>query len=49
MFLFLSRIKLMEGREISQKTLVKHILLKHFQQLVVSPLVRRCVPDCDVR
>ena len=49
MFLFLSRIKLMEGREISQKTLVKHILLKHFQQLVVSPLVRRCVPDCHVR
>ena len=46
---FLSRIKLMAGRKISQKTLVEHILLKHFQQLVVSPLVRRCVPDCDVR
>ena len=30
-------------------TLVEHILLKHFQWLVVSPLVCRCVPDCHVR
>ena len=38
----------MEGRKISQKTLVEHILLKHFQLLVVLPLVRWCVPDCHV-
>ena len=49
MFVFLIRIELMEGRKISQKTLVEHILLKHFQQLVLSPLVRRCLPDCRVR
>ena len=30
-------------------TLVEHILLKHFQWIVVSPLVCRCVPDCHVR
>ena len=30
-------------------TLVEQILLKHFQWLVVSPLVCRCVPDCHVR
>ena len=29
--------------------LVEHILLKHFQWIVVSPLVCRCVPDCHVR
>ena len=39
----------MEGRKISQQTLVEHILLKHFQRLVVLPLVRWCVPDCHVR
>ena len=49
MFVLLNRIKLMEGRKISQQTLVEHILLKHFQRLVVSPLVCRCVPDCHVR
>ena len=30
-------------------TLVEHILLEHFQWLVVSQLVCRCVPDCHVR
>ena len=30
----------MEGRKISQQTLVEHILLKHFQRLVVLPLLR---------
>ena len=45
----LNRIQLTEGRKISQRTLVEHILLKHFQRLVVSPLVRWCVPDCHVR
>ena len=49
MFVLLNRIQLMEGRKISQQTLVEHILLKHFQRLVVSPLVRWCVPDCHVR
>ena len=48
-FVLLNRIQLMEGRKISQQTLVEHILLKHFQRLVVSPMVRWCVPDCHVR
>ena len=49
MIVLLNRIQLMEGRKFSQQTLVEHILLKHFQQLVVLPLVRWCVPDCHVR
>ena len=49
MFVLLNRIQLMEGRKISQQTLVDHILLKHLQRLVVLPLVRWCVPGCHVR
>jgi len=49
MFVLLNRIQLMEGRKISQQTLVEHILLKQFQRLVVSSLVNRCVRDCLVR
>ena len=45
----LNRIQLIKRRKISQGTLVEHVLLKHFQRLVVSPLVRWCVPDCHVR
>ena len=39
MFVLLNRIQLMEGRKISQQTLVKHILLKHLQRLVAMLLV----------
>ena len=49
MFVPLNMIQLMEGSKISQQTVVEHILLKHFQRLVVLPLVRSCVPDCHVR
>ena len=51
MFVLLNRIQLMEGRKTSQQTFKSSIfLLKHFHRLkVVSPLVRRCVPDCHVR
>ena len=49
MFVLLNRIQLMESRKISQQTLVEHILVKHFQGLVVLPLVRWCLPDCLVR
>ena len=49
MFVLLNRIQLMESRKISQQTLVEHILVKHFQRLVVLPLVRWCLPDCHVR
>ena len=45
-FLTMSLVGIYPGRA---STLVEHILLKHFQWLVVSPLICRCVPDCHVR
>ena len=45
-FSAMSLIGIYPGRA---STLVEHILLKHFQWIVVSPLVCRCVPDCHVR
>ena len=43
MFVLLDRIQLMEGRKFSLQKLVEHVLLKHFQRLIVLPLVRWCV------
>ena len=49
MFVLLNRIQLMEGRKTSQQTLVEHISAETFPSVkVVSPLVRRCVPDYHV-
>ena len=49
MFVLLNRIQLMDGRKTSQQTLVEHISAETFPSLkVVSPLVRRCVPDYHV-
>ena len=36
-------------KDFSANRLVEHVLLKHFQRLVMSPFVRWYVPDCHVR
>ena len=49
MFVLLNRTQLMEGRKTSQQTLVEHISAETIPSVkVVSPLVRRCVPDCHM-